>query len=274
MVDRIAHIAQLPQLSSPKGLQNVSYTTNLILPLIRCKTMEDRDRPWILRELYYELSSTKPYEDLSIMIGATIMEENLRVASSNRSVIGGVGYYSSIREYDEALPYFTSMPELHIAVANSTLNPDDMLPNTQGVSYYTCSVHNASVAIDFTFVNNTPSLQIIDVMELAALPSWNTSDEANGRFDPLMNYRYFANTLYTHLKGLVAQSARGSLIWDTYMDQEIFRDSKDFSGMSEKWGSGFMEPDPDAPPERDLITMIEEFAFNASLGLMSVSAFR
>jgi hypothetical protein len=218
MVDRIAHIAQLPQLSSPKGLQNVSYTTNLILPLIRCKTMEDRDRPWILRELYYELSSTKPYEDLSIMIGATIMEENLRVASSNHSVIGGVGYYSSIREYDEALPYFTSMPELHIAVANSTLNPDDMLPNTQGVSYYTCSVHNASVAIDFTFVNNTPSLQIIDVMELAALPSWNTSDEANGRFDPLMNYRYFANTLYTHLKGLVAQSARGSLIWDTYMD--------------------------------------------------------
>jgi hypothetical protein len=135
------------------------------------------------------------------------------------------------------------------------------------------------VATEFTFVNNAQSLQIIDVMELAALPSWNTSDEANERFDPLMNYRYFAKTLYTHLKGLVAQSVimngkSVALIRDTYMDQEIFRDSKDYSGIWEDWGPGLSQVDPDAPPEKDLITMIEEFAFNASLGLMSVSAFR
>jgi hypothetical protein len=276
MIDRIARVGQLPQLSNPKGLQNISYTTNLILPLVRCKPMDEKDWPWILDHLYERLKDPDVRKEGS-MVGATISRQDLRVASSNHSIIGRIGYYASIRQSIDSAETseITNMPELHIAIQNSSLQA------THSVDYYTCNVHNASVTTEFTFINDVPSVQVIDILELAALPSWNSRVWFTERPNPLVNYGYFTRTLYLHLEGLVAQFyiMNGLMVvptWDTRMAQEKFGDAKDFSAMSRVWASDddYTWPDPESPPEKDLIPMFEEFALNASLALMTVPAFR
>jgi hypothetical protein len=95
-------------------------------------------------------------------------------------------------------------------------------------------------------------------------------------FYGLQNYCSFGDLLYSYLLGsvmnLVGEGSYG-WNWSTTVDQTILGTAADFSAMTAAWKDGGLELGA-TTQNKNLTSLIEDFSLNASLSLMSNSAFK
>ncbi|KAF2020993.1 hypothetical protein BU24DRAFT_416675 [Aaosphaeria arxii CBS 175.79] len=154
--------------------------------------------------------------------------------------------------------------------------------------YYTCTLRNASVITNVTFVNGVQTLQANAIHDLEFVTdgvdgeiAWgSTSDDAD---HALSNYRSFFMSLHTLLDGLVTSAElrqpgphlfteQHVMKWETRLDQTVLGAASDFSKVNAAWKLGGAEADLVAQ-DKSLITLIEEISLNASWSLMSMPRF-
>ena len=137
-------------------------------------------------------------------------------------------------------------------------------------SYFTCGIWNASVPTNVTFVNNvlnlqTGSIRILDVVQ-------NIYDD----YWPLLAYNSFGFALTNFLVDCVANFGLSPGDWGASkngtLDTTVFGTASDYYNVSFVWDTINMNPPQGIVPQsKNLVTLIEEVALNASLSLMSNS---
>ncbi|KAF2490821.1 hypothetical protein BU16DRAFT_585187 [Lophium mytilinum] len=282
----LASTGELLHLSPPTGLQNASYALDLIIPIVRCQPSSETVRAWTAAAAFEAATSDPenslgdrplvPYaQNLTYTISA-----NASAKESPSTLLGGqIGYFGMLGN-TTITPYQGVTGDVWIAIAEPSngTRPDDLFDGSAryDASYHTCSLRNASVPTNVTFVNNVQSIQTGTVLELELNQSNQTDVEGNASAPMygLDNYAVFADLLYTFVEGIVLISIDGDSsigwVWNTTLDQTILGTAADFSAMTALWRRGGAELG-ETPQNRTLTSLIEEFSLNASLSLMSMS---
>ncbi|KAM3069612.1 hypothetical protein ACMFMF_008826 [Clarireedia jacksonii] len=287
---------ELLHLSAPGGLQNASYSLYLTVPLVRCLPSNDSVISWTMA-LAYETVST--YGDY-VMLGQGTVNDNTpmlndrnltwvvagKTSSGTLTQYGKIGYFGTTANttFDDAV-----IPDLWIAIANPPNGtimdnliypPDDPYRDNHppqavyNVSYYTCSVLNASVPTNVSFVNNDQSLQIgpISILDYSSDPD---------NLPALETYSSFAQLLQGYLLGyavsLMNIDSNGAMgvvrqDWNTSIQDTVLGTAADFAAVIRAWqrdGHRMNEIGQTVQNNKNLTTLIEEFSLNASLSLMS-----
>jgi hypothetical protein len=168
---------------------------------------------------------------------------------------------------------------------------DDLMDDSvyYNASYYTCGIRNASIPTNVIFVDNVQSLHVGTIRELEFNLEFNYTDaNPTSPFWALQNYDSFGTLLYSHFLGYVVNDlttdvpnggniTNGSNIsyggdWNTTVDQTILGNAADFSAMTAAFRAGGLEPGA-ITQDKNFTVLLEEFALNISLSLMSKSAF-
>jgi hypothetical protein len=278
MIEVMTRTGQRPLISAPGNLQNISYTANLIVPLVRCHASDDETRSKIASAAFDSWARTNSDLRTPVTNTSEIHEQNLTFTTSEESVVGEILYYSTTTSSMQKRDV-SNIHTLWIAIANTSTSRSGEIPQfAYNVDYYNCSLFNATVTTKLAFVNDIQSLQVINVEEMDELPDWNsTAAHLNiSRINALQKYNTFARYLFSRLDGLVFRTTDiyathvNTTTWNTVVDQTIFAQAKDFSDMAANYFIGLVDQrDLEAISDKNLITMFEDFALNASLALMS-----
>lgn len=279
----IAGTGELSRISAPDSLQNISYTIDLTVPLVRCDISDETVR---------SLTATAAYNQAIAGLGRIIdtnssifHAENLTFTASmsdssfmqsEKPLQGQIGYYAMLGDRT----VMANELELWIAIANPPIGAKIFdYPAPYSASYYTCALRNASVTTEIDFVDNVQSLQATDIQVTRLSQSDNMTirgNDSSGDY-AIENYHSYGYLLYNLLSGFVmnegAEKSHYGWNWTTTLDQTIFGTASDFSVMMDAWKDGGVEEDS-ATKEKNLITMIEEFSLNASWSLMSMPRYR
>ncbi|KAF2114839.1 hypothetical protein BDV96DRAFT_86392 [Lophiotrema nucula] len=285
----LASTGELARLSPPEGLQNVSYAVDLIVPLVHCQDSNDTVRAWTAAAAfqdaiaglgdYIDTESVRPYaQNLTFTateVSQTYTNDTL-VEEHNTTFLGQIGYY--------AMPGNTSIgpnqpgltADIWIALANPARGTPAYHFPTYTASFYTCTLRNASVTTNISFVDNVQSLEASDIRGVEFSPITDT--EVYGGNDSavyaLENYDSFQSSLYSFLAGVVVNVGNAGSYgwnWSTTVDQTILGTASDFADMTAAWKDGGLEDT--IVQNKNLTTLIEEFSLNASWSLMSMPAF-
>lgn len=287
----LAGTGDMLRLSAPEGLQNVSYTMDLILPVVRCNASNETVRSLTASTAYeVALAQVKDYyvwdastavfheQNLTFTIpGATLKEQN--AFENNTTLRGQIGYYamqSNGTEFPQGIWIAIADPPNGLSLLNATA--------PYSASYYTCTIRNASVTTNVAFMNNIQSLQAsaIEEMELSHNYSDSVSGNESSALYAVENYDSFGSTLYTQLSGFVMDyqelnpqgNYKGySWNWSTSVDATTFGTAADFSRMTASWKDQGLPPDVTVQ-SKNLTTLIEELSLNASWSLMSMPSFK
>jgi hypothetical protein len=279
MFTTLASTGELLHLSPPKGLQNASYNIESIVPIVRCFPSNDSVRTWTATAAYQNALADSQVVDF------VPHAQNLTYTAKD-GVSGKIGYFGMLGNTSITPNQAGILADVWIAMAtplNGTSEIDlaSDVAAPYSASYYTCTLRNASVNVSITFINNVQSLQTGAVREL----DFNLSKVSDGIGDDtdhvyaLENYGNFGYLLYSYLVGVVFiennqyENYSSGAFWNTTIDQTILGTAMDFSAMMAAWKYDGLEPGAIAQ-NRNLTSLIEEFSLNASLSLMSRSAFR
>jgi hypothetical protein len=290
---------ELLPLSAPGGLQNASYSLYLTVPLVRCLPSNDSVRSWTMALAYETVSTHDDYiiSDQGNVNNNTLMlnDRNMtwivagKTSSGTLTQYGKIGYFGTLAN----TTFHAVIPDLWIAIANPPNGtimdnliypPDDPYRDNHppqavyNASYYTCSVLNASVPTNVSFVNNDQNLQIgpISILDYS-------SDQHNNL--ALETYLSFAQLLQSYLLGYAVYAmdttrddpyAGLKLDWNTSIQDTVLGTAADFAAVIRAWqwdGHRMNEIGQTVQNNKNLTTLIEEFSLNASLSLMSNPVF-
>ena len=293
MLTVLAGTGEISQINAPGNLRNVSYTVDLIVPLVRCRVSDEKVRSLTVASAYDQAMAG--LEGLVDISNSTIHVQNLTFTPydnvTQHRFEGQIGYYalhgdSQIEFLQQNTTGSTYEPdelgELWLAIANPPNGTHGYdYPNPYGATYYTCTMKNASVTTNVTFVDNIQSLQAINVKEvdMAKLsPDQSASCEEKSPDWALWNYQMYGTLLYDLLSGIVLnigypEDGNYGWNWTTTVDQTILGTAEDFSIMTAAWKDGGLE-DSAATQRKNLAMLIEEFSLNASLSLMALPKYK
>jgi hypothetical protein len=281
MVTIMAATGELPRLRAPDNLQNISYTVDLVVPLVHCRVSNDQIRSLTALSAYEE--AVRELRLLGNKIDTnrtTFHAHNLTfmpnidpaIKGSAESLPGQIGYYATEG------PTANNVGELWIAIANpqSGTLPHDFKAS-QNASYYTCSQRNSSVKTIVSFIDNVQSLEAVSIkdMEFVQMDPDRISGNVSTANNALDNYDTFGTAIFDILSGLVLKywNPPPNHIWNTTLDQTIFGTSNDISVVTSAFKDSGIE-NGTAWLSRNLTTVFEEFYLNASLALMSLPTYK
>jgi len=205
--------------------------------------------------------------------------------------IGKIGYFATLANTTANDDDDNVNLDLWIAIANPPkgiimdnlfYGPDDPYHDhpeqvMYNASYFTCTLRNASVPLNMTFVNNVQNLQV-DTSNISDHP---LSFGAYGG----ETYQSFVQLLQSYILGYAVwfldYQHSGSLpspsnVWNTSIQNTIFGTAADFAIVTSGWqndGHRLLEVGAKIQDGKNLTMLIEELALNASLSLMSNSVF-
>jgi len=245
------------------GLKNIS------VPIIQCGVADEAVRASIVSAVYETVTSGWP--------GWSVLKVNTRNLTLHTRWWGHngegwfdqtvfVGYYS-MRFNGSLIPSLPNVTEIWCALANPWKGERSLFDDpTQSytTSYYACNIRNASVTATISFIDNVQSFQV--------------SHPTKIYFNSPQNSDYpLRDLLYQPLDGYAINSVTNDSMygygWNNTMDQTVFSKAKDFAVMTGVWNQDSKRPDH-VDQNKDLVTLIEEFSLNASIGLMSTPEFR
>jgi hypothetical protein len=141
-------------------------------------------------------------------------------------------------------------------------------------SYYTCSVLNASVPTNVSFVNNEQSLQIgpISILDYSSDPDNSLALETYSSFAQLLQRYLLGYAVY--IMDTTRNDPFGGIHEDsnTSIQDTVLGTAADFAAVIRAWqidGHRMNEIGQTVQNNKNLTTLIEEFSLNASLSLMS-----
>lgn len=295
----VGSTGELLRLRAPEGLQNVTYTIDYIMPLVRCKVSDDNVRDWTAAAAYEtaltELNRSSNSIDAesfvfhaqNLTFESTVWTTGVNMSTGKdenktRTQLGQIGYYATtgntsvltsvIPEYPWAVDV---LPDYWIAIANppkdTNVTEFGDIPGPYNVSYYTCTPQNASVTTNVAFVDNVQTLRAVDIQDL------NFSRESV----TLANYAWFTSSLYTVLDGFMMTyhpvgpgTGAYSEHWNTTVDETILGMAHDFWQMDTAWRHPDSLESEAEIQNKSFVTLFEDFALNASWSLMGMQAFR
>jgi hypothetical protein len=284
MFNILADTGELLWLSAPENLQNISYTVNLIIPLVRCRVSNESVRSWIATAAYKE--ATSRYKAFPAIKSHRVANNSGSYIESLTFTVNGtnpldehyemtwkeqIGYY--------AMPSNTSMVD-EVWIAISTRNDTPVgISGSYSAIYYTCALRNASVTTKVAFVNNAPSLQASAIEEVEL----NNPKRIFDGYSPSLFAPFFGSVSNVELKTYDSNgySAKGRPEWNTTLERTVFGSSKDFFKMAGQmanylpgwvieggyWSNAKVQ-------EKNLAELIEEFSLNASWSLMAIPEFK
>lgn len=209
----LASTGELLRLSAPESLPNISYTVDLIVPLVRCQVSDEIVRSSTAAAAYKEAISG--LEDRFDTKSSMFYAQNLTFTASeigfigkqnNGSFRGQIGYYAMISDTSTMSKETEVGIELWIAIANPPNGTHAYdFPAPYSASYYTCTLRNASVTTNMAFVDNVMSLQAGAIREVELSQSNDTDvfGNASSALYGLENYDSFGFLLYNLLTGFV-----------------------------------------------------------------------
>lgn len=270
---------ELLHFSAPGKLQNASYNLEIVVPIVRCFPSNSTIRAWTAASAFQDL-----LEGQTVLENATFYPESLTFVSKEASEFQYIGYHglygnTSITPHQPGFPADLWITIINAPIGTTIDDLDNFINPTQfSASFYTCSLRNASIDVDFTFVDNVQSLHIAAIHELEFDQS-DTRDVKGNDSSPIYafeNYSSFISLLYGQLLGTVSIGGNNESFgwtWHTNIDRTIFGTAADFSAMMDAWKDGGIERGA-VVQDKNLTTLIEEFSVNASLNLGSRSTFR
>jgi len=270
MFNALASTGELPQIEAPKGLKNISYVVEFFAPLWRCRVSDAVVTAHILSNLY-----EKVHSDFSRNIKLdtfALYPQNLTFKAGRYR--GYVGYFTMGHE-----DFNAGYKEIYIAISHPSMEQKEHMNDNLTASYYTCKPYNTSIATTISYMNN----QVITSTVVHEKEFTNPGIAPSYR---QQNYCIFYDAWYNRIKGLMyiarvyfTNGYSGDQIWQSHIDQTIFSTAADFSGMSARWRK--ISNDDHrlvklnyVTQEKILIALIEEFALNATLALMSIPSFK
>lgn len=279
----LAATGELPQPSTPAGLQNISYTLDLNIPIVRCEVSNDAVRTQIAASAFEANTQAGPYAEIADFTSPTRNAQDLtstRIGQLHKYYNGHppganvtwrqqYNYYAMLGNTSDADDTRTAF-DLWLAISTgSKSSVANIVPETD---YYTCSVRNASLTTSLAFIDSPSSISIGAVKEQAYSGVQNSSYGQIAKSSGVITYGMFGYWLYNLLLGSVTTSVLSfdsnhgsseefSTYPNTTADQTIFAAASDFAGMISNQGY---------PQNHNLTTLIEDFSVNASLGLMSI----
>jgi hypothetical protein len=244
----------------PQDLQNISYSLDLTLPILRCLPSNDTVIAWTAAAAVETAMYNRAfYGDIfQIDTGPTTIETNTRnlTWTMNNTLSGQIGYYGTGGNTSATN---SALWDFWIVILESN--------NT---SYYTCGIQNASIPTNITFVNNvldlqTGSIRILEVVQNITDDYWSLLAYNSFGF-ALSSFLFDCVANFDVLPGSWGSSKNGTL------DTTVFGTASDYYNVSYVWDAINMNPTQGIVSQsKNLVTLIEEVALNASLSLMSNS---
>lgn len=302
MFTRLASTGEMEPIDKPEGLQNSTYNVPITVPVARCNVSDEITREGIASAVHdaslYETWLAPKYKDDLIPYtyknistnDTTFHLQNLTIDIPQNlfdkvSIVGKVGFFTRLTYGgNDAQP-----PEIWIAIANP---PEEIMhaPKLEGTipmttswsspytaSYYTCRLRNASVDTTISFTNNVQSVKTSILHEEDLRAPFDDDLFAISSFN---RYLSWFGLIYDQLDGFTMVSAipppreEGHQEWASSLlnsstSNGILGTAKDYAAMNDAWSPQIRFPDPSIQ-DKNLTTLIEEFALNASLSLMAI----
>jgi hypothetical protein len=246
----------------PQDLQNISYSLDVTVPIVRCLPSNNDVINWTAAaavETAIYNGASKYGNAFPLNTENTIIETNTRnlTWTMNSTLSGQIGYFG-----------------MHGNTSMTTSNLADfwiVILENNSSSYFTCGIWKASVPTNVTFVNNVLNLQTgsTRILDFEQDDRWS-----------MLAYQYFGDTFFNFLVDCVANFEVAPDAWaglkNRTLDPTVFGTALDYFNVSFVWNAAGslpqgIVPQGIVPQSKKLITLIEDVALNASLSLMSNS---
>jgi hypothetical protein len=251
---------------TPQGLQNISYSLDLTVPIVRCLPSSDAVIAWTAaaaveaamdyrKANYWDTTNGDSFGYSTVVTNARNLSWTI-----NNTLSGQIGYFGT---YGNTTTTNSSLYDFWIAIAD--------LPLSMNISYFTCSIWNASIPTNITFINNVLNLQtgstrILDIAE-----------STDSKYYWLLQvYDSFGRAYFEFLADCIANFQLSPDTWGASkngtLDTTVFGTASDYFEVSFVWDNvSVYPPQGIVPQSKNLATLIEDVALNASLSLMSNS---
>jgi hypothetical protein len=271
--------------SPPGGLQNASYSLELTIPIVSCLPSNDLVRSWTTAAAYKALELGQFHFSVA---DANNLTWTWTTKADGTSTSTGTETENNITEGGRMFYYSMLGNTSYIGTGEIKIKSDlwVAIANGPDTSFFTCTIQNASIPTDITFVNSIPSLQAGQMSKIDMIQDGEGED---GYFsDSAVAYHGFGTILFNHLLGSILMADEYAF-WNTTVDQTVFANAADVYAISLEWydneNNDFAATiDLNAtgwtpqmlgltPQNKNLSALIEEVALNASLSLLSNAAF-
>jgi hypothetical protein len=300
---------------APNGLQNASYAVDLVLPIIHCRPSNDTVRALTAEAVFAKvigpiLNLKSVAQNVHNLTWSASLQTNLSGADQSTegalqngsseadeitSLSGYIGYFGMNANATDNINIFPgeyhldSSTDLWMAMAHPPpgyLGDAEVAKSIQyEVSYSTCSLQNASISTNITFINNVPSIYTGPPRFLDFSPNGSTVS-CGLMLCGMSAYEVFAKSIFAPLIGSVdiingidpLNTNYTETIWNTSIDRTIYGDAMDFLAVQNMWEEPLKDwPQGNTtmtPQSKNLTAFIEQISLNASLSLMSNPVFK